>query len=47
MMTSTGQTGRRYAVPVLFAVTLFSFLLIRLAPGDPVKIMLGLACQRC
>jgi peptide/nickel transport system permease protein len=31
-----------HAVPVLFAVTLFSFLLIRLAPGDPVKIMLGI-----
>jgi peptide/nickel transport system permease protein len=30
------------AVPVLFGVTLISFLLIRLTPGDPIQIMLGI-----
>jgi ABC-type dipeptide/oligopeptide/nickel transport system permease component len=35
--------GRRalHAVPVLFAITLVSFLLIHLVPGDPARIMLG------
>jgi peptide/nickel transport system permease protein len=36
--------GRRilHSIPVLFLVLLVSFLLIRLIPGDPVKLMLGI-----
>jgi peptide/nickel transport system permease protein len=30
-----------YMVPVLFLITLFTFVLIRLVPGDPVTAMLG------
>lgn len=29
------------SVPVLFGVSLFTFLLVRLVPGDPIQIMLG------
>lgn len=38
-----GYTLRRlaYMVPVLFLITLFTFLLVRLVPGDPVTAMLG------
>ena len=40
----TGFVARRglHAVPVLLGVTLLSFLLIRITPGDPVALMLGL-----
>ena len=31
-----------HAVPVILGITLLSFLLIRITPGDPVKLMLGL-----
>jgi peptide/nickel transport system permease protein len=39
----TGYILRRLAfmVPVLFVITLFTFFLIRLVPGDPVTAMLG------
>ncbi len=30
-----------YMVPVLFVITLITFFLIRLVPGDPVTAMLG------
>src|SRR5215471_19048855 len=35
--------GRRvlHSVPVIFGITLFSFVLIHLVPGDPITIMLG------
>ena len=40
----TGFVARRglHAVPVILGITLLSFLLIRITPGDPVKLMLGL-----
>ncbi len=31
-----------HAVPVLFGISLVAFLLIRLVPGDPIRIMLGI-----
>ena len=39
----TGYILRRLAfmVPVLFLITLFTFFLVRLVPGDPVTAMLG------
>ena len=39
----TGYILRRlaYMVPVLFLITLFTFFLVRLVPGDPVTAMLG------
>ena len=39
-----GYVARRVlqAVPVVFGVSLISFLLIRLTPGDPIRTMLGL-----
>lgn len=45
-MLGAGMTGyilRRlaYMVPVLFMITLFTFFLVRLVPGDPVTAMLG------
>jgi peptide/nickel transport system permease protein len=38
-----GYVARRalQAVPVLFGVSLISFLMVRLTPGDPIQIMLG------
>src|SRR5262249_56287853 len=35
--------GRRvlYIIPVILGITLFSFILIHLVPGDPITIMLG------
>jgi peptide/nickel transport system permease protein len=40
----TGYVARRglHAVPVILGITLLSFLLIRMTPGDPVALMLGL-----
>src|SRR5262245_25474121 len=40
----TGYVARRglHAVPVIFGVTFLAFVLIRLTPGDPVQLMLGL-----
>src|SRR5215218_10371658 len=39
----TGYVLRRlaYMIPVLFLITLFTFFLVRLVPGDPVTAMLG------
>ena len=31
-----------HAIPVLVGITLVAFLLIRLIPGDPVQVMLGM-----
>ena len=40
----TGYVARRglHAVPVILGITFLAFLLIRLTPGDPVTLMLGL-----
>lgn len=40
----TAYLGRRilFSIPVLLLVLLVSFLIIRLVPGDPVKLMLGI-----